>query len=192
MSAPLNMVAICGSLRSRSYNRGLMRAMIERSPASLRWSELDWSALPVYNGDLEHPALPADVTRLMQLLRDADGVVIVTPEYNHGIPGGLKNLIDWMSRGPHPHAFYGIPVAIAGASNGMIGTARCQLALRNTLATLNAPTMPFPGVLVSNCKERFDESRTLTHEPTGEFLKTWLGDVETWMRRFPQEVRSES
>ncbi len=186
MTRPLNIVSICGSLRTRSYNRGLLRAMVERLPATMQFTELDWAALPVYNGDLEHPDLPAEVVRLQSVLRAADGAVIVTPEYNHGIPGGLKNLIDWMSRGPAPHAFFSLPVAIAGASNGMIGTARCQLALRNTLATLYAPTMPFPGVLVSNCKERFDESRTLTHEPTGAFLKDWLVDVEKWMRRFPK------
>lgn len=188
MPEPLNIVAICGSLRSQSYNRGLLRAIIERSPDTLRWTELDWSALPVFNGDLEEPAPPGEVVRLQQQLRGADGVVIVTPEYNHGIPGGLKNLIDWMSRGAHPHAFFGLPAAIAGASDGMIGTARCQLALRNTLATLNVATMPFPGVLVSNCEKRFDESRRLTHDATSAFLKTWLVDVERWMRRFPKQA----
>jgi chromate reductase len=188
MTAPLNIVAICGSLRSDSYNRGLLRAMMERSPESMRWTELDWSALPVFSGDLEHPAPPEIVVRLQQQVGAADGVVIVTPEYNHGIPGGLKNLLDWLSRGGGPpHALFGIPAAIAGASDGMIGTARCQLALRNTLATLNVPTMPWPGVLVSNCEQRFDESRTLTHEPTSKFLATWLVDVEKWMRRFPRE-----
>jgi len=192
MAEPLDIAVICGSLRTRSYNRGLMRAILERSPASLRWTEIDWSALPVFNGDLEHPSLPAEVVRLQQQFRAADGMLIVTPEYNHGIPGGLKNLIDWMSRGPAPHAFFGLPAAIAGASNGMIGTARCQLALRNSLATLNAPTMPFPGVLVSNCKEKFDDARTLTDVPTANFLKEWLVDVERWMRRFPREVSGES
>lgn len=190
MARPLEVVAVCGSLRTRSYNRGLLRAMLEVAPPTLRLSELDWAALPVFNGDLEHPAPPEPVERLQQQIRSADGVLIVTPEYNHGIPGGLKNLIDWMSRGPHPHAFFGVPAAIAGASNGMIGTARCQLALRNTLATLNVPTMPFPGVLVSNCKEKFDDQRTLTHEPTRTFLADWLPHVERWMRRFPKEERS--
>lgn len=191
MPEPLNIVAICGSLRSNSYNRGLLRAMIERSPATMRWTELDWSALPVFNGDLEHPAPPEVVGRLQQQVRAADGVVIVTPEYNHGIPGGLKNLLDWLSRGGGPpHALFGIPAAIAGASDGMIGTARCQLALRNTLATLNVPTMPWPGVLVSNCEQRFDDDRILIHEPTSKFLTTWLVDVEKWMRRFPRSERT--
>ncbi len=190
MSETLDLVAICGSLRSRSYNRGLMRAMFERAPSTVRLEELDWSGLPVYNGDLEHPELPGLVTELQSRLRRSDGVVIITPEYNHGIPGGLKNLIDWMSRGKPPHGFFGVPTAIAGASNGMIGTARCQLALRNTLATLNAPTLAFPQFQLSNCKERFDESRTLTHQPTIEFLGTWLVEVERWMRRFPRSERN--
>ena len=191
MTAPLSIVAICGSLRGNSYNRGLLRAMIERSPATMQWTELDWSALPVFSGDLEHPAPPEVVVRLQQQVRPADGVIIVTPESNHGIPGGLKNLLDWLSRGGGPpHSLFGIPAAIAGASDGMIGTARCQLALRNTLATLNVPTMPFPGVLVSNCEQRFDEARKLTHEPTSKFLTTWLVDVEKWMRRFPKSERA--
>lgn len=188
MPEALDIVTICGSLRSRSYNRGLVRALVELAPPTMRFRELDWSALPVYNGDLEHPAMPELVVDLQAQLRSADGVVIVTPEYNHGIPGGLKNLIDWMSRGAPPHAFFGVPVAIAGASNGMIGTARCQLALRNTMATLNAPTLPFPQVLVSNCKERFDEERRLTHEPTRSFVADWTREVERWMRRFPREA----
>lgn len=190
MTKPLELVAICGSLRERSYNRGLMRAVLEYAPDTIRFSELEWSALPVYNGDLEHPSLPPLVVQLQQQLRDSDGVVIITPEYNHGIPGGLKNLIDWLSRGKPPHGLSGVPAAMAGASNGMIGTARCQLALRNTLATLNSPTMPFPQFQLSNCKERFDESRTLTHQPTIDFLGIWLAEVERWMRRFPRAERA--
>lgn len=186
MTPSLQLVAICGSLRTRSYNRGLLRAILTASPPSMQWTELDWSALPVYNGDLEHPSLPEVVTRLHAQLRAADGVLIVTPEYNHGIPGGLKNMIDWMSRGTPPHPFFGLPAAIAGASNGMIGTARCQLALRNTLATLNVSTMPFPGVLVSNCKEKFDAERNLTDEGTRTFLADWMVQVEAWMRKHQQ------
>lgn len=189
MTQPIKIAAVCGSLRSRSYNRGLLRAIMALSPGTMQWSVLDWSGLPVYNGDLEHPAAPEEVTRLQQELRAADGVVIVTPEYNHGIPGGLKNFIDWMSRGKPPHAFFGLPGAIAGASDGMIGTARCQLALRNTLATLNVPTLAFPQVQVSNSKERFNQQRELTHEPTIAFLKEWLVHVEQWMRRFPRDGR---
>lgn len=183
MTDVLNLVAVCGSLRSRSYNRGLLRAMLERTTPTMRFTELDWSALPVYNGDLEHPAPPQVVTDLQQQLRASDGVLIVTPEYNHNIPGGLKNFIDWMSRGKPPHAFSGLPGAIAGASDGMIGTARCQLSLRNTLATLNVAVMPFPGVLVSNCKEKFDEARELTDEPTKKFLSEWMVTLEQWMRK---------
>ncbi len=186
MTTALRMTAICGSLRRDSYNRGLMRAMIGLSPDTMQWTELDWSALPVFNGDLEHPRLPEVVTAMQDRLRAADGVLIVTPEYNHGIPGGLKNFIDWMSRGPHPHAFFGLPAGIAGASDGNIGTARCQLALRNTLATLNVAVMPFPGVLVSKCEEKFDDERTLTHQPTVKFLTGWMRDLEGWVRRFPK------
>lgn len=189
MSPPLEIVAIAGSLRSNSYNRGLIRALPDLSPPALRYTVLDWSALPVYNGDLERDGLPAEVQRLQRTIRESDGVVIASPEYNHGVPGPLKNFIDWMSRGPMPHAFFGVPVALLGASSGVIGTTRSQSMLRQTFAALNAPVMPFPQVLVGPTKERFDANRTLVHEPTREFIAKWAVEVEQWMRRFPRDER---
>lgn len=190
MTAPLELVAIAGSLRTKSYNRGLVRALPELSPDTLRYTVLDWSELPIYNGDLERDGLPEVVLRLQRAIRESDGVVIASPEYNHGVPGPLKNLIDWMSRGPMPHAFFEVPVALLGASSGVIGTTRSQSMLRQTLAALNAAVMPFPQVLVGPTKERFDEDRNLTHEPTREFIATWAIEVEKWMRRFPKGSRS--
>lgn len=190
MPAPLELVAIAGSLRSNSYNRGLVRALPELSPDTLRYTVLDWSELPVYNGDLERDGLPELVVRLQRAIRDSDGVVIASPEYNHGVPGPLKNFIDWMSRGPMPHGFFGVPVALLGASSGVIGTTRSQSMLRQTFAALNAPVMPFPQVLVGPTKERFDEQRNLTHQPTREFIRKWAEEVERWMRRFPRDERT--
>ena len=190
MTAPLELVAIAGSLRTNSYNRGLVRALPELSPGTLRYTVLDWSALPIYNGDLERDGLPEEVLRLQRAILESDGVVIASPEYNHGVPGPLKNMIDWMSRGPMPHAFFGVPVALLGASSGVIGTTRSQSMLRQTFAALNAPVMPFPQVLVGPTKERFDDDRNLTHEPTREFIAKWAIEVEKWMRRFPKSSRS--
>lgn len=189
MADTLNLVCICGSLRRASYNAALLTTLPELAPPSLTFHRLEWSSVPIYNGDLEDSAFPPVVPELHAAIRAADGVVIATPEYNHGIPGGLKNLIDWLSRGDAPHAFYGVPCAILGASDGMIGTTRSQAILRQSLAALNAPTMPFPQVLVSRAQDKIDANGHLHHEVTRTFIATWLVEVEQWMRRFPRAER---
>jgi len=96
----------------------------------------------------------------------------------------LKNALDWLSRGPMPHGLYGVPTAILGASNGPIGTFRAQAMLRQTLAALNAPTLPQPQVLVGNAQDRFDDSLTLVDAATRKFIAGWAEAVVTWMERF--------
>lgn len=190
MSDVLELVALSGSLRAGSFNRALVRALPELAPAGLRFTPLEWGHLPVYSGDLEHDGLPPEPVReLQRRIRASDGLIISTPEYNHGVPGGLKNLVDWLSRGPAPHGLFQVPVGILGASDGTIGTTRAQAALRQTLAALNAPTMPFPQVLVAKAHEKIDAEGKLRHEPTREFIRTWLVEVERWMRRFPASER---
>lgn len=186
----LNLVAISGSLRAASYNSALLRNLPELAPASLRFTVHSIAEIPVFNHDDELVGMPPSVTRLHQAIRESDGLVIATPEYNHGVPGGLKNAIDWLSRGPMPHALFGIPTAIFGASDGTIGTARAQYALRQTLTALNAPTLPFPQVLVSLVQNKIDATGRLTDEPTREFIRQWLVEVERWMRRFPRHERA--
>ncbi len=190
MTAPLDLVAIAGSLRTGSYNRALLRHLPELSPPTLHYTVLDWSTVPVFNEDLEHDGVPPTVVlELQRRIRASDGLVIATPEYNHGVPGPLKNLIDWLSRGPMPHGLYGVPVAMLGASSGFIGTTRSQSMMRQTLAALNAPAMPFPQVLIGPTGQRFDDSGRLHHEPTLEFIRHWAVEVERWMRRFPKQER---
>jgi len=185
----LELVAISGSLRAASYNSALLRNLPELAPAGLRFTVHSIAEIPVFNHDLEVQGMPPAVTRLHQAIRGSDGLVIATPEYNHGVPGGLKNAVDWLSRGPMPHGLYRIPTAILGASDGMIGTTRSQAALRQSLAALNAPTLPFPQVLVSFAQNKIDATGRLTDEPTREFIRQWLVEVERWMRRFPKTER---
>lgn len=190
MTTPLDLVAIAGSLRTGSYNRALLGHLPDLSPPTLRYTVLDWSAVPVFNEDLERDEIPPPVVvELQRRIRASDGLVLATPEYNHGVPGPLKNLIDWLSRGPMPHGLYGVPVAMLGASSGFIGTTRSQSMLRQTLAALNAPVMPYPQVLIGPTGQRFDDSGRLHHEPTLDFIRHWAVEVERWMRRFPKEER---
>ncbi len=185
----LELVAISGSLRAGSYNSALLRNLPELAPETLRFTVHSIADIPVFNYDVEVQGMPAAVTRLHRAIRESDGLVIATPEYNHGVPGALKNAIDWLSRGKMPHGLYGIPTAILGASNGTIGTTRAQSALRQTLAALNAPTLPFPQVLVPVAQHKIDAAGRLTDEPTRDFIRHWLVEVERWMRRFPKTER---
>src|ERR1039458_8568839 len=117
MPEVLELIALSGSLRAGSYNTALLRALPELASPTLRFSLHTIAGIPVYNGDDEHAhGLPEAVIALRKAIRQSDGLVIATPEYNHGVPGGLKNAIDWCSRPPAPHGLYGIPTAILGAS----------------------------------------------------------------------------
>lgn len=189
MPKPLSLVTICGSLRTRSFNAALLRTLDEVFPDHIALTRLEWRGLPVYDGDDEVAhGIPQQVQELQRAIRGSDGLIIVTPEYNHGVPGGLKNAIDWLSRGPMPHGFFEVPTAILGASDGPIGTFRAQAMLRQSLTALNSPTLPFPQVLVARAQDRFDEDLRLTDESTRRFLHGWAIQVEEWMRRFERTV----
>lgn len=188
MTHPLSLVTLCGSLRTASYNAALLRFLPEVFSKQVTLTPLEWRGLPVYDADDEAAnGIPEQAKALQRAIRASDGLIIASPEYNHGMPGGIKNTIDWLSRGPMPHGLFGVPTAILGASNGPIGTYRAQAMMRQTLAQLNAPTMPSPQVLVGNAQDKFDAELRLVDEPTRKFLKTWATEVERWMRRFQDQ-----
>ncbi|MEO5798762.1 MAG: NADPH-dependent FMN reductase [Gemmatimonadales bacterium] len=184
----LHLVGFSGSLRAASYNSALLREVVAMLPATVRITVHSIADIPLFNEDVEEQGTPEPVLALHRAIRASDGVVLATPEYNHGIPGVLKNTLDWMSRGT-PHAFYGVPTALLGASNGFIGTTRSQAATRQTLAALNSPCLPFPQVLVSRVQDKIDANLRLTDESTRKFIHIWLVEVERWMRRFPRSER---
>ena len=191
MAEALNLVTLSGSLRAGSFNTSLLRALPELAPPALRFTMVSFAGIPVYNGDDEDAlGLPAAVVTLRKAIRGSDGLIIATPEYNNGVPGPLKNALDWCSRPPVPHGLSGIPTAILGASDGMLGTSRAQHALRQTLVPLNAPTLPFPQVLVGQAHHKIDAAGRLTDEGTRKFIAEWLIEVERWMRRFPKSERA--
>src|SRR5205814_8833807 len=121
---------IAGSLRTGSYNRALLRAAQELAPAGLELLTFDLAPIPLYDGDVEAQGDPEPVGALKTAIRDADALLIVTPEYNYGVPGVLKNAIDWASRPPGQSPLNGKPAALMGATPGMTGTARAQLQIR--------------------------------------------------------------
>ena len=125
MSDKIKILGIAGSLRKASTNRGVLRAAAELLPDGAEMEIFDLDGMPLYNEDLETD-LPPIVKELREKVRSADAIIFATPEYNYGIPGLLKNAIDWASRPYGQSAWEGKPAAIMGASGGNIATARAQ------------------------------------------------------------------
>jgi chromate reductase len=179
----LDILAISGSLRSGSYNTALLKNAKEMAGASLRIDIITPKGLPLYDGDDEAKSgIPPAVDQIVARIRSAQGIIISTPEYNFSIPGGLKNLTDWVSR-VKQQPFKDKPVGIIGASGGSVGTARSQYHLRQNLQALSAITMPRPEVFVTVSKTKFDEHGMLTDQATKESLGKWLRAYEAWVRK---------
>ena len=154
------------------------------APPSLTIVPFPLDAIPLYNGDIDTDDLrPPEVARMKQTVAEADGLLIVSPEYNHSVPGVMQNVIDWASRPGNKSVLVGKPVAITGASPGAIGTARMQQQLKLVLMSTLALVMPHPGVLVGQAPEKFDASGALAHEPTRQLLGKFLADFEKWMEK---------
>ncbi len=179
----LKAITICGSLRRGSYNGALARALPALAPADLSIAPApSWERFPVYNADEEDDdGFPGDVMALADAVRTADGVIIVTPEYNFSIPGGLKNALDWLSRVPN-QPFKNKPVAIQSASGGPVGGARMQYHLRTSMVSVEALVLNKPEIFVGTAKTKFDEGLTLTDENTVKFVKQQLAAFVTLIR----------
>ena len=181
MPEPFSVVAFAGSLRAKSYNRALARAVRDLAPRTLsvRIEEID--AIPLYNFDVEQAAFPEPVARLKAAIRAADGTLVVTPEHNFSMSGVLKNAIDWISRPPGDAALRGKPVGVLGATPGLAGTARAQMHLRTVLVNLNAIVMPQPAVLIPRANEKFDAAGRLTDEETAKHIRAYLSAFAQWI-----------
>lgn len=173
---PVKILAIPGSVRRGSYNRALARAAAELAPAGATVEIAEIRDLPLYDEDANAAGPPPAVLDLKRRIAEADAVFIATPEYNHGVPGVLKNAIDWTSRRPN-QPWKGKPVAIAGASDGGFGTVRAQLALRPILAAMDARVVENPEVHVSRAQDKVDAEGRLADEPTREKLRKLLAEL---------------
>jgi chromate reductase len=183
-TTPLRILGIAGSLRQGSYNRALLRAARETAPAGMTIDVFDLAPVPLYNADVEAKGDPEGVAALKAAIRDAHGVLMATPEYNHGVPAVMKNAVDWASRPPKGAVLGGKPVAIIGASPGITGSARGQSQLRQAFEFTNSYCMPQPELLVFRAHEKFDAAGALTDAPTRQFLESFLVAFAAWTRRF--------
>jgi chromate reductase len=182
--ADLRVIGIAGSLRKASYNRALLRAAAALAPAGMAIEIFDLADVPLYNGDVEAQGDPAAVVGLKEAIAGADGVLMATPEYNHGVPAVIKNAVDWASRPPGQAALGGEPVGIIGASPGITGTARGQSQLRQAFEFTNSFCMPQPELLVFKAHEKFAPDGTLTDSQTAKYLERYLAAFAAWVSRF--------
>lgn len=179
----LHILAVVGSLRRGSYNRMLYETAVEVAPASMTFAEADLRSLPLYDDDVRLAQdYPEPARRLRADIAAADGLLIVSPEYNHAVPGVLQNAIDWASR-PPDQPFKGKPVAIMGASTGRMGTVRMQHSLRTTLDSLEAHTLLKPEVMIGDARDCFDET-CLIDDKAREVVGRLMTAFEGWVRRF--------
>jgi chromate reductase, NAD(P)H dehydrogenase (quinone) len=178
----VRILGIAGSLRRGSFNAATLRTAQELAPAGMTIDIFDITTIPVYNEDVRQQGFPAPVEDLRTRIKSADGLLIVTPEYNYSIPGVLKNAIDWASRPPE-QPFDGKPVGIMGASAGAMGTGRAQYHLRQCFVFLNGYVMNRPEVMIPTAQNKFDANGKLTDQPTRDFMTAHLTALKAWVLR---------
>ena len=182
MNGPIRILGIAGSLRRESYNRSALRAAAELAPGGVTVDIFELDGIPGFNQDNEQNP-PAKVVELKRRIREANAILIVTPEYNYSVPGVLKNAIDWASRPYGDSAWNGKPAAIMGASIGTIGTARAQYHLRQMFVFLNMHAINQPEVMIGNAGARFDASGNLADQATKDHIRPLLANLVVWTRR---------
>jgi chromate reductase len=187
MNQQINILGFAGSLRKGSYNRALLRAAVNMAPkdTSLEIFELD--DIPPFSQDLES-AVPEKVKEFKRKISEADAILIVTPEYNYSMPGVLKNAIDRASRPRGDNSFENKPVAIMSASTGLLGGARAQYHLRQSLVFLNMYPVNKPEIFVTLAAQKFDDKGKLLDQKTGELVAELLGNLVSWTRRLKTSV----
>jgi len=174
--ASLNVLTICGSLRKGSYNAMLQRALPGLAPEGMTLKAApSYAELPLYNADIQNSTgFPAGVNVLADAIRAADGVIFCTPEYNFGIPGGLKNAIDWVSRLQN-QPFAGKPIALQSASPGPLGGGRVQYDMRRAMVFLDGFTLNKPEIFIGGCASKIDEKTgEIKDEATRGLIKQQL------------------
>lgn len=177
------MLALCGSLRKRSYNRSLLDTAEELAPADMQVTRFDLGALPMFNQDLEHEgSFPAPVAELRARIAQADALLIASPEYNYSISPVIKNALDWASR-PPSQPLSGKPVALIGASMSTGGTVRAQLALRQVFVYVNLLPLNRPELLIAKAQDKFDADGKLTDPELRKRVVDVLVALSRWTRQ---------
>src|SRR5438034_11770130 len=182
MSTTRDVAVFVGSLRKESFNRKMANALAAMAPAPLKLEIVEIRQLPLYNQDDDANPAAASVA-FKQRVQKADAVLFVTPEYNRGVPGVLKNAIDVASRPYGKSAWNGKPGAVISVSPGAIGGFGANHHLRQSLVFLNVPALQQPEAYIANAAKLFDESGKLTDDSTRDFLQKFLEAFAQWIER---------
>jgi len=182
MNSPVRILGIAGSLRKQSFNRMTLQAATKLAPKDATLDIFDLHQIPLFNQDEERNP-PPSVVELKKQARGADAILFVTPEYNYGLPGVLKNAIDWASRPYGDSAWDGKPVAVMSASVGVFGGVRAQYALRQSFVFLNMYPLNQPEVMIATASEKFDAEGNLTDESSKKLITQLLRNLVDWTRR---------
>jgi chromate reductase len=181
--APLQFAVMVGSLRKGSFNAAIARALPQLAPEGVTIEPLPpIGEFPLYNYDVQQEGFPPIVTRSGEAIRKADGIIIVTPEYNHSFPGVLKNAIDWISRVPN-QPFGGKPVALMSSSPSLFGGLRAQLHLRHVFVYLDGRVLNKPEVIIPQVNTKIDAATgELTDPATRGFVADQLKAFAAFVR----------
>ena len=182
MKRVYRILGFAGSLRKDSYNRSLLRAALELLPEGVELEIFDLEGIPLFNQDLENQPVEK-LKEFKAKIKAADAILIATPEYNYSIPGVLKNAIDCASRPYADNAFAHKPVAIMGASVGMLGTGRAQYHLRQCFVFLGCFALNQPEVMVPFAHDKIDKDGNVTDQKTREKIRELLEGLVAWTIR---------
>ena len=176
----MNIIAIVGSISKDSNNKKLVEFMKERYKEKLNIEILPIEGLPMYNEDIENDA-PKVVQELREKIKQSDGILFATPEYNHSIPGVLKNAIDWFSR--VDKVMIDKPSFIVGVSMGNLGTVKAQMHLRQILNSGGVATMNLPGneVFIGTIQDKIDKDGKLIDEGTIKYIDLVVENFINWV-----------
>jgi chromate reductase len=174
--------ALCGSRRKASYNHKLLRAAIDRAPEGLEIVEVQIRDFPFFDQDAES-APPPQVASAKALIQSCDCVLLVSPEYDYGVPGYLKNAVEWLSRPFGDPTLVGRPMGVMGASTGYMGTIRGQLHWRQSWYFFRAPVFSEAELTVAFAADAFDADDHLVNERYVEALDHYLLTLLDWLRR---------
>lgn len=181
----IRVAGIVGSLREGSLNKGLLKAAVELAPSGMEISIYPrLGDIPPYNDDVFQKGDPAPVADFKSFVGGADAMLISTPEYNYGVPGVLKNAIDWASRPAGKSVLNRKPAAIMGCSPGLGGTIRAQHAIRQSFVFTETYVMVQPEIKIPSAAPLFDPTGRLTDETTHQHLKKFLEAFAIWIARF--------
>jgi chromate reductase len=189
MPDAIELIGISGSLRAASACTAVLHSLADRLPADVRLTIVPIGDLPVYNDDDERPAVLAAVERLKQTIERADGLIVISPEYNHGMSGVLKNAVDWVSRPGYASVLRNKPVMVMSASNSPLGGSRAQAQLRETFASTLSRVVARRQICIGMAPKKITDGR-LNDEPTYAFILDAIGDLvdEVMLWRHHKEI----